>query len=199
MGGKTARAVLGLAGIVYLDQASFVAALQNAVGPAAGQYTTQIQTAARVNGETRLPNGEVRTNWSAGTGRMEGVWRTMSAFACSIEIPGFRRARPRPSPCGKPASERIRILSVDPRTFFATWAGDDAATLRRVELVYSLGAEDLALGGYGLAPGEAEAICGSDGTAEVAAETGWPKRQVYARGDLREALHWQRPIVAAVE
>ena len=67
----------------------------------------------------------------------------------------------------EPASGRIRILSVDPRTFFATWAGDDAATLRRVEVVYGLGAEDLAMGGYGLAPGEAEALCGSEGTAEV--------------------------------
>ena len=66
-----------------------------------------------------------------------------------------------------PITGRIRILSVDPRTFFATWAGDDASTLRRVEVLYSLGAEDLALGGYGLAPGEAEALCGSDGTAEV--------------------------------
>jgi Phage portal protein, SPP1 Gp6-like/Domain of unknown function (DUF4055) len=61
----------------------------------------------------------------------------------------------------------IRILSVDPRTFFATWAGDDPSTLRRVEVVYSLGAEDLALGEYGLAWSEAEALCGSDGTAEV--------------------------------
>jgi hypothetical protein len=67
----------------------------------------------------------------------------------------------------EPALGRIRILSVDPRTFFATWAGDDSATLRRVEVLYSLGSEDLALGGYGLAPGEAEALCGSDGTAEV--------------------------------
>ena len=58
-------------------------------------------------------------------------------------------------------SGRIRMLSVDPRTFFATWAGDDASTLRRVEVVYSLGAEDLALGGYGLTGSEAEALCGS--------------------------------------
>src|SRR6476661_262706 len=56
------------------------------------------------------------------------------------------------------ASERIRILSVDPRTFFGTWAGDDASTLRRVEVVYCLGAEDLALGGYGLTAGEATAL-----------------------------------------
>ncbi len=66
-----------------------------------------------------------------------------------------------------PALGRIRILSVDPRTFFPTWAGDDASTLRRVEVVYSLGAEDLALGGYGLTTGEAEALCGSSGLAEV--------------------------------
>jgi hypothetical protein len=67
----------------------------------------------------------------------------------------------------EPVSRRIRILSVDPRTFFGTWAGDDASTLRRVEAVYCLGAEDLALGGYGLSVGEAEALCGEDGTAEV--------------------------------
>src|SRR5215213_257526 len=67
----------------------------------------------------------------------------------------------------EPGSGRIRILSVDPRTFFGVWAGDDAATLRRVEAVYCLGAEDLALGGYGLSAGEAEALCGGDGTAEV--------------------------------
>src|SRR5215212_190043 len=67
----------------------------------------------------------------------------------------------------EPASRRIRILSVDPRTFFGTWAGDDVSTLRRVEAVYCLGAEDLALGGYGLSAGEAEALCGGDGTAEV--------------------------------
>src|SRR5687767_4505089 len=67
----------------------------------------------------------------------------------------------------EPTLGRVRILSVDPRTFFATWAGDDSAMLRRVEVLYCLGAEDLALGGYGLAPGEAEALCGSEGTAEV--------------------------------
>lgn len=67
----------------------------------------------------------------------------------------------------EPSSGRIRILSVDPRTFFATWAGDDASTLRRVEVAYSLGAEDLAQGGYGLSAGEADALCGSDGVAEV--------------------------------
>lgn len=65
------------------------------------------------------------------------------------------------------AQGRIRILSVDPRTFFATWAGDDPATLRRVEVVYSLGADDLALGGYGLGAEEGSALCGADGTAEV--------------------------------
>jgi hypothetical protein len=67
----------------------------------------------------------------------------------------------------EPATGRIRILSVDPRTFFGVWAGDDPATLRRVEVVYCLGPEDLALGGYGLAAGEAEALCDGDGTAEV--------------------------------
>jgi hypothetical protein len=67
----------------------------------------------------------------------------------------------------EPAHGRIRILSVDPRTFFPTWAGDDPATLRRVEVLYSLGTEDLALGGYGLGAGEAEALCSADGTAEV--------------------------------
>ncbi|MCC7372180.1 MAG: phage portal protein [Chloroflexi bacterium] len=67
----------------------------------------------------------------------------------------------------EPATERVRILSVDPRTFFATWAGDDPATLRRVEVAYSLAAEDLALGGYGLTASEAEGLCGSDGVAEV--------------------------------
>lgn len=67
----------------------------------------------------------------------------------------------------EPADGRIRILSVDPRTFFPTWAGDDPSTLRRVEVLYSLGVEDLALGGYGLGPGEAEALCNADGTAEV--------------------------------
>jgi hypothetical protein len=67
----------------------------------------------------------------------------------------------------EPAHGRIRILSVDPRTFFPTWAGDDPSTLRRVEVLYSLGAEDLALGGYGLGAGEAEALCSADGTAEV--------------------------------
>src|SRR5262249_51796752 len=66
-----------------------------------------------------------------------------------------------------PLLGRIRMLSVDPRTFFAAWAGDDASTLRRVEVVYSLGAEDLALGGYGLTEPEAEALCGRSGTAEV--------------------------------
>jgi SPP1 Gp6-like portal protein/uncharacterized protein DUF4055 len=66
-----------------------------------------------------------------------------------------------------PALGRIRLLSVDPRTFFPTWAGDDASALRRVEVVYSLGAEDLALGGYGLAASEAEALCGANGLAEV--------------------------------
>ena len=66
---------------------------------------------------------------------------------------------------GRPGG--IRILSVDPRTFYATWAGDDPSTLRRVDVVYSLGAEDLALGGYGLGSAEAEALCGADGTADV--------------------------------
>jgi hypothetical protein len=66
-----------------------------------------------------------------------------------------------------PALGRIRMLSVDPRTFFAVWAGDDPSTLRRVEVAYSLGAEDLALGGYGVSAGEADALCGTNGTAEV--------------------------------
>ncbi|MGE3273371.1 MAG: phage portal protein, partial [Chloroflexota bacterium] len=66
-----------------------------------------------------------------------------------------------------PASGRIRILRVDPRTFFGVWAGDDPATLRRVDVAYCLGVDDLALGGYGLAAGEAEALCGSEGVAEV--------------------------------
>lgn len=30
-----------------------------------------------------------------------------------------------------PARERVRILSVDPRAFFACWAGDDPGVLRR--------------------------------------------------------------------
>jgi hypothetical protein len=67
----------------------------------------------------------------------------------------------------EPASGRIRVLSVDPSTFFATWAGDDPSTLRRVEVLYTLGCEDLALGGYGLTASEAEALCDGDGTAEV--------------------------------
>jgi LBP / BPI / CETP family, C-terminal domain len=40
----------GLADIVYLDQTSFLADLQNAIGSAAGQYAAQIQRAALVNG-----------------------------------------------------------------------------------------------------------------------------------------------------
>ena len=39
---------------------------------------------------------------------------------------------------------------MDPRAFFAYWAGDDPGVLRQVEAAYRLGAEDLALGGYGL-------------------------------------------------
>ena len=37
---------------------------------------------------------------------------------------------------------RIRVLSVDPATFFATWAGDDPTELRRVEVAYRLGTEE---------------------------------------------------------
>jgi len=37
---------------------------------------------------------------------------------------------------------RIRVLSVDPATFFATWAGDDPTDLRRVEVAYRLDAAD---------------------------------------------------------
>lgn len=40
----------GLADIVYLDQASFVSALQNAIGADTGQYSALIQKAAQVNG-----------------------------------------------------------------------------------------------------------------------------------------------------
>jgi hypothetical protein len=76
----------------------------------------------------------------------------------------------------EPSSGRIRILSVDPRTFFATWAGDDPSTLRRVEVAYSLGVDDLALGGYGLTLSEAEALCGSDGVAEVVER--WTPREL---------------------
>lgn len=65
------------------------------------------------------------------------------------------------------AEKRVRILSIDPRTFFATWAGDDPSVLRRVECVYRLGAEDLELGGYGLSEGEAAALVGADGLADV--------------------------------
>ena len=58
-------------------------------------------------------------------------------------------------------------LRPDSHSRFEVWAGDDPATLRRVEVVYCLGAEDLALGEYGLSAGEAEALCTGDGTAEV--------------------------------
>jgi len=65
-----------------------------------------------------------------------------------------------------PLASRIRIVSVDPRAFFATWAGDDPSALRHVECAYEVSAEDLALGGYGLTPAQADELAGS-GTAEV--------------------------------
>ncbi len=57
---------------------------------------------------------------------------------------------------------RVRILSVDPRTFFATFAGDDPTRLRRVECSYQLGMEDLAAGGYGVGEAEVAALAGSN-------------------------------------
>ncbi len=39
---------------------------------------------------------------------------------------------------------RVRVLSVDPATFFATWAGDDPTEPRRVEVAYRLSAEEAA-------------------------------------------------------
>jgi hypothetical protein len=58
------------------------------------------------------------------------------------------------------AEQRVRIVSIDPRTFFATWAGDDRSVLRRVDVVYCLGAENLAAGGYGLTPDLAQTLTG---------------------------------------
>jgi len=78
---------------------------------------------------------------------------------------------------------RVRIVSVDPRTFFATWAGDDPGTLRRVECVYRLGAEDLALGGYGLGEGEAAALVGSDGLADVVERWTASELEILVRND----------------
>lgn len=46
----------GLENLVYLDQASFLTALQNAIGPDAGQYAAQITKAALVNGAIATQN-----------------------------------------------------------------------------------------------------------------------------------------------
>lgn len=48
--------LVGLANIVYLDQSSFVVALQNAIGSQVGQYATQIETASLVNGAIATQN-----------------------------------------------------------------------------------------------------------------------------------------------
>jgi hypothetical protein len=42
-----------------------------------------------------------------------------------------------------PLGRRIRVVNVDPFCFFACWAGDDPSELRRVEVAYTLHAEDL--------------------------------------------------------
>lgn len=62
--------------------------------------------------------------------------------------------------------QRVRIVSIDPRTFFPVFAGDDPSVLRRVECCYQLGAEDLALGGYGLSEADAAGLAGA-GTVDV--------------------------------
>jgi hypothetical protein len=46
----------GLAALVFLDKNSFLNALQNAIGSAAGQYATQIETAALANGAIASQN-----------------------------------------------------------------------------------------------------------------------------------------------
>ncbi len=43
------------------------------------------------------------------------------------------------------AAGRIRVVSVDPFTFFAAWGADDLATLQRVEVAYALTAADAAM------------------------------------------------------
>jgi hypothetical protein len=43
-----------------------------------------------------------------------------------------------------PLREAIRVVNVDPFSFFATWAADDPSELRRVEVAYTLDAEQLA-------------------------------------------------------
>src|SRR4051794_6578911 len=65
----------------------------------------------------------------------------------------------------EPGSERIRILSVDPRTFFGVWAGDDPSTLRRGGGGYSPRPPHPALGGGRPSPGGGAAVCGGGGAA----------------------------------
>jgi hypothetical protein len=48
--------LVGLANIVYVDQPSFLTALENAIGQQVGQYSTQISTAALVNGAIATQN-----------------------------------------------------------------------------------------------------------------------------------------------
>ncbi len=57
---------------------------------------------------------------------------------------------------------RIRVLNVDPMSFFATWAADDPGELRRVEVVYALDGDGLTsmAGALGLGPREAAALAG---------------------------------------
>jgi hypothetical protein len=54
--------------------------------------------------------------------------------------------------CWDPAKARIRVLNVDPASFFARWAGDDLAELREAELRYALEADE-ARRLYGVAGG----------------------------------------------
>lgn len=47
------------------------------------------------------------------------------------------------------AAERVRVVNVDPFSFFARWAADDLSVLRQVDVAYTLPAEDIA-STYGL-------------------------------------------------
>ena len=54
--------IVGLDNIVYVDQASFLTALQNAIGSTVGKYITQIEQAALVNGAIATHNVQATFN-----------------------------------------------------------------------------------------------------------------------------------------
>jgi len=73
---------------------------------------------------------------------------------------------------GAKGQGRIRVLNIDPMTFFPSWAGDDPSTLLSVRVIYRLPGEE-AERRYGTTSNQLSAVSHQQMGAEVVVEERW--------------------------